>query len=526
MYQYSITIQIFSKNPSLIETLQKILPMERFYHKVQTYGEISTDLLQNGDIVILDLPLANSIKELRGYCKKNASLILCLTQEQIPVITESTYVSIDDLWIKPFTHAYLSFRFKQILAKIKHEKDYRLSQNCLHTAMNSIPDLVWFKDIRGAHLKVNDAFCNAVGKAKSDIEGRGHYYIWDMKQEEYEKGEYICLESEEIVIQAKKTCLFDEKVKSRHGMRQFKTYKSPLLDDNGKVIGTVGIAHDVTDLENMDAELEIILRSMPFAILLKSNAGYVINTNKKFEEYFNEKKSNMVGKEYAVWKSTALRTLSKIGKYDFEEAIVSNNGTLKILEVQEEAIYDVFQNLVGHICIYRDVTLERTLEEQILYSANTDFLTGLYNRRFFYKYITEHRNKQQTSLMSVDLDNFKKVNDTFGHQVGDNALLTAASLIKEAFPNDLIARTGGDEFLIALLGKHTPQSLEDKAKYLLHSMQQIFKKSKEFQIMSVSIGIASTDDPNLDIDELIKQSDIALYEAKQRGKSQYRVYQQ
>ena len=69
------------------------------------------------------------------------------------------------------------------------------------------------------------------------------------EKEEYEQGEYICLESEEIVLQEKKTCIFDEKVKTKHGMRQFKTYKSPIFDDNEQLIGTVGIAHDVTDLE-------------------------------------------------------------------------------------------------------------------------------------------------------------------------------------------------------------------------------------------------------------------------------------
>lgn len=116
-------------------------------------------------------------------------------------------------------------------------------------AIDSVPDLIWFKDVRGAHLKVNNAFCSAVGKTKNDVQGRGHYYIWDLKQEEYEQGEYVCLETEEIVLREKKTRAFDEKVKSKHGLRQFKTYKSPIFDEDHQVVGTVGIAHDVTDLK-------------------------------------------------------------------------------------------------------------------------------------------------------------------------------------------------------------------------------------------------------------------------------------
>ena len=121
-----------------------------------------------------------------------------------------------------------------------------------------------------------------------------------MKKEEYEQGEYICLESEEIVLQEKKTCIFDEKVKTKHGMRQFKTYKSPIFDDNEQLIGTVGIAHDVTDLENMGAELEVILRNLPFAVLLTNEAGKIINANDICSQYFTEGKEALINNLHFV----------------------------------------------------------------------------------------------------------------------------------------------------------------------------------------------------------------------------------
>lgn len=133
----------------------------------------------------------------------------------------------------------------------------------------------------------------------------------DLKKEEYEQGEYICLESDEIVLEERRTCLFDEMVKSKQGMRQFKTYKSPLFDDDGTILGTVGIAHDVTDLANMGAELEIFLRNMPFAILISGNDGRIINVNAKFEEYFAAKEKNIVGKPYEEWKHVIQKSLCK-----------------------------------------------------------------------------------------------------------------------------------------------------------------------------------------------------------------------
>lgn len=159
-----------------------------------------------------------------------------------------------------------------------------------------------YKDTRGAHLKVNNAFCNAVGKTKKDIQGRGHYYIWDIEPEDYAVGEYICLESEEVVLQSRETCVFDEKVKSRLGMRQFKTYKSPLFDEDGELMGTVGIAHDVTDLGNMMVELKIILRSMPFAIMVYDHKGVVTDINRRFEEYFQIEPEEIIGKDFNEWR--------------------------------------------------------------------------------------------------------------------------------------------------------------------------------------------------------------------------------
>ena len=110
----------------------------------------------------------------------------------------------------------------------------------------------------------------------------------------------------------KENLYFRRKVKTKHGMRQFKTYKSPIFDDNEQLIGTVGIAHDVTDLENMGAELEVILRNLPFAVLLTNEAGKIINANDICSQYFTEGKEAMIGQEYQQWKQQNLADMSEI----------------------------------------------------------------------------------------------------------------------------------------------------------------------------------------------------------------------
>lgn len=521
MYSCKLDIRIFSEQPLLPEVIEKIAPMERFTHAFKWFRRFLPEAVGDADIVIMDLP--GEPQTLRRLCKQGAVLVLCLGQEAYASLRAPSLRALDDVWVKPLGAESVGVRFEKLLETLRQRKECRLAQTYLDTLIDSIPDLVWFKDIRGAHLKVNDSFCHMVGKTKEDIAGRGHYYIWDMKKEEYEQGEYVCLESEDIVLAERKTCLFDEKVKSKQGFRQFKTYKSPLFDEDGSLMGTVGIAHDVTDLANMGAELELILRNMPFSVLISDNDGRIVNANAKFQEYFSTRESDIVGKSYADWKRSILNGGDDPAPGHFETRI-RRNGEERVLEIHEEPIFDIFRNHVGQFCFCRDVTIERTFEHQIWLSANTDSLTGLYNRRFFYGCVNEKRGQGQLSLLYVDLDNFKMVNDVYGHHVGDEALALVSGLMREAFPDDIIVRLGGDEFLVCMLGERSREYLETRADELLHMLLETFQTSDRLRVMSASIGIAFATDPEVKVDDLIRQSDLAMYAAKQSGKSRYCVY--
>lgn len=84
-------------------------------------------------------------------------------------------------WPQPLSNDMLPFYLRQLLLSAQTKKECAATKSFLNTLIDSVPDLIWFKDLRGAHLKVNDAFCRAVGKTKAQCEGRGHYYIWDLK---------------------------------------------------------------------------------------------------------------------------------------------------------------------------------------------------------------------------------------------------------------------------------------------------------------------------------------------------------
>lgn len=242
MYTTAIDVKLLLRDTRFAVALEIIPASEENPHVLEFAATV--DELGAADLVICDGEDI-SPAEVRAACRTGAVVILCCAE---PTLCDEAVDSVDEIWAEAASLSYVRKRFESILQQIRQKKELRRTQIFLNTVIDSTPDLVWFKDVRGSHLKVNDAFCLAVGKSKEQVEGRGHYYIWDIPPDEYAKGEYVCMETEEIVMSRGELCVFDEKVKCRQGLRQFKTYKAPLVGDDGTLLGTVGVAQDVTRL--------------------------------------------------------------------------------------------------------------------------------------------------------------------------------------------------------------------------------------------------------------------------------------
>ena len=514
MYQKTVKIGVFGLDAAVMEGIRSVDAPERFEIDLVEGGWPAPALLADCDIALVPSPDAAGLSE-------GARLVLCADAATVEALGDEVLMAFFDIWAEPLGPAIAAFRFRKLLEQEKRDADAALSRLYLDTAIDSIPELVWFKDARGAHLKVNDAFCETVGKTKEQVEGRGHYYIWDITPDEYAQGEFVCLESEEETMQSDKTLLFDEQVKTRRGMRQFKTYKSPLIDDDGTVMGTVGVAHDVTDLGNIETELEIFIDSMPYAVVVLDTAGVIVNINERAEDYFDVKREKVVGGNFDRWRRIVLGD-AVVDSNDFTDSsffTASIRGEMKTFEINEHAILDLFGNTTGELRIYRDVTNERKLEQRVIAAARTDYLTGLYNRRYFYEHVEEHRGDQPVTIITFDLDAFKDINDRFGHAAGDAVLGITAKALREAFPDGFVVRWGGDEFVVALMGERSLELTKATVHTLLGELAHESSADGNPWTVTASAGIATTDDPSLPIDTLIRRSDEALYRAKRRGPS-------
>ncbi|MCQ8848483.1 EAL domain-containing protein [Alteromonas stellipolaris] len=220
----------------------------------------------------------------------------------------------------------------------------------------------------------------------------------------------------------------------------------------------------------------------------------------------------------------------------------------KMKKVEKEANYDVkvseegkfeiaslgrgFNSMMLHIKNQIDINKRKTLllerqQSQMEKLANFDTLTGLPNRQYLMKSLSielasAKRDKSQVALMFLDLDGFKQVNDSYGHDAGDKLLCGISSEISDAMRDgDIVGRLGGDEFLIILVGNPTNSQLEAIAKRLINRITQLHHIDGWRVDPSVSIGIALATDSNYAASTLVTNADVAMYKAKNEGKGRY-----
>lgn len=511
MYSYTLKICIISDDSYIEEVIGSAKPRQGFKHEIYTAADFSAES-DIADIYIVD-GRESLLKEVYG-AKKADGIVAFYTDRVLE------FKNFNRLWKKPVGREEMAFLFESMLDEIKLAKDSRLHLNYLDTLIDNSPDLIWFKDIKGSHVKVNESFCHAVSKTKEQVQGRGHYYIWDINPEEYSKGEYVCLESEDQVISAGRAMVFDENVKTKSGMRLFVTVKSPLFDEYGKILGTVGMAHDVTELNNVSREMDLFIENMPFGVIVSNEQDVILNVNDEMLRMTGWTRQEVV--DYKITPNSAYKqeVISNTEAAKITSIIIPVGGENRIFELTKIHITDVFKQNLGIMRIFRDITAERRLEAQVVRTANTDFLTGLYNRRYFYSYINSNCMGKPVSLVAVDLDRFKSINDTYGHQMGDEALVLTAQVLEESFKDGVIARIGGDEFVV-LLENADPEYITGTIERAYDNFVRAYSAKEEFANLGISIGVASTDCLDGDIDKLYNRSDSALYSVKGRHKGGY-----
>lgn len=226
---------------------------------------------------------------------------------------------------------------------------------------------------------------------------------------------------------------------------------------------------------------------------------------KKFVEQINNPLLEIIKVTKNIGKTKKIKTLKQCGIFEIDK--LSSNFNHLINELDNRTT-----NLI-------EEEAKRVYQEKL---ANTDSLTGAYNRRYLNEFANDYlkivkREKIDFSLLIVDLDDFKNINDTYGHEIGDEVLIQFVKIARETIrENDLIIRFGGDEFILLL-----PNTSINNAKFLA---SKIINRISEYNMINeikffVSVGVSDYQEKDLNIDDIIIRADNSLYEAKRAGKN-------
>lgn len=275
-----------------------------------------------------------------------------------------------------------------------------------------------------------------------------------------------------------------------------------------------------------------LMNSIDDLAWLKDAESRFVFVNRKFGQVFGRDAQSIVGKtdfdlstpEMAAHYQAHDRLVLETKKIQRVEELISlENGGMGWSETIKVPVFDSHGAIVGTAGVARDITERKVFQQRMEHLARHDPLTGLANRLYLEEQFEQFiQNHPEFSVLFLDLDNFKLINDTDGHSIGDELLRAVAQRLQVALrPGDVLVRLGGDEFLILMLQSQDGAKVEAYAQRLVSAICIPFLIANNQYTISASIGIARFPVHGTDRMTLIKHADLAMYQAKKEGRNRF-----
>ena len=282
------------------------------------------------------------------------------------------------------------------------------------------------------------------------------------------------------------------------------------------------------------------IEQSPSSVIICDRQWHIEYANQKFTQLTGYDASTIVGKHPGalgdndlanreslnLWQSIRLQ-VQRVGVWQGEVNSVRRNGERFWEQLIVTPIKDTEGETTGYLILGEDISIRKRYEQQLLRQANYDILTGLPNRmlaldRLKLALAQARRENSLVGIMFLDLDNFKHVNDTLGHDAGDNLLIEAARRISSCLRGtSTVARLGGDEFLVILPGLTGVEASSQVAERILNTFSTPYFLNGQEVFVTTSIGIAIFPTDSDNSGTLLQHADAAMYRAKHQGKSAY-----
>jgi diguanylate cyclase (GGDEF)-like protein/PAS domain S-box-containing protein len=313
------------------------------------------------------------------------------------------------------------------------------------------------------------------------------------------------------------------------------------VDSHGNVVRSIGTVHDITQRVENEKSLELasnVFKYSSDAIIITDRKNTIITVNKAFETLTGYSEKDVIGINPRVlsagWGDEAFykemwNAIISEGIWEGEIWDRKKNGELYIADESIIAVKDKDGEIINYIGISHDITESKMHEKEIRQLAYYDFLTKLPNRKLFQQEVesyikSSHFNEKKFAILFMDMDNFKLINDSLGHQYGDKVLMHVSELLKAIiFDDDILARLGGDEFII-LTPYNELLSVSQLATKIIDSVRYPIKIDKHEVNVGWSIGISLFPDNGTSFETLMQNADTAMYSAKEKGKNNFKYF--
>jgi diguanylate cyclase (GGDEF)-like protein/PAS domain S-box-containing protein len=437
----------------------------------------------------------------------------------------------------------LAVIFNQMLARMKESQAaLRSNEELQRTLLNASPDIICFKDGEGHWLLANEAMLALfqlegvayLGKKDSELAPLSPLFQDALPASEvtdeqaWEHGSMLTTE-ETFCTPAREN-------------RIFEVIKAPLFhpDDSRKALVVIGrdISMRKKDEESIH-KLSLAVEQSPVTIVITDIHGNIEFVNPAFTQLTGYTPAEAMGKNPRVLKTGKTppetykqlwQTISNGMKWEGEFYNKKKNGEEFVEHAVISPIFNEQGKITHYMAIKDDITARKQSEETIWHQANFDTLTGLCNRRLFHNRLENaiHHTLREKSffvLIFLDLDHFKEVNDTLGHDYGDLLLIEAAQRLHDSVREaDTVSRFGGDEFALLLTNIKIDVGIDKVTKKILDALNKPFYLKEEVAHVSASIGVTLCPDDGDDVFTLLKNADRAMYLAKNAGRNCWRSF--
>lgn len=412
----------------------------------------------------------------------------------------------------------------------------------LQAALDFAPDYIAVKAPDGRYLLINRTMRDALVR-----EGRTADPVGKRAEDIFPPhAAGSIMTSDQVVIREKRTVSSTERWLDIHGTERWDlTTKAPLLDETGEVFAIVGTSRDITDLKLVEERtarernlLRLIVDTTPLTIVALDVNGNQMLANTAARRVFRADLPDpdsgvstarfFISPEiYRRWLKHQYRVLSQGGIAAPNPALVEvvsfvdSWGDTQWQQVTFLPIFNEIGDYTGVLSISEDITQRAVMQSALEYQATHDSMTGLPNRRLLLGQIGDAMAQHPHPTLAIlfcDLDQFKWVNDSLGHDMGDRLLQAVATRFAMLLESDhTLVRIGGDEFIVLMEQDGTPEAAIALARQLLHTLAEPIDLDGMYFTLGMSIGVACLRPDHDRAEALIRDADIAMYRAKEMG---------